>query len=109
MNCKLITYKTLSGEKKIARYEEKSSGKWIIYQDKKPKYHLDCFDLKSETGLLLNDLLFSKKKTIKQIVKEVNKKYGTNLSIEKPPLIEIVKDTTIEDIQLETFPAKWLK
>lgn len=109
MNCKLITYKTLSGEKKIARYEEKSSGKWIIYQNKQPKYHLDCFDLKSETGLLLNDLLFSEKKTIKQIVREVNKKYGTSLSIEKPPLIEIVKDRTIEDVQLETFPAKWLK
>ncbi len=109
MNCKLITYKTLSGEKKIARYEERSSGKWIIYQNKQPKYHLDCFDLKSESGLLLNDLLFSEKKTIKQIIKEVNKKYDKNLSIEKPPLIEIVKDTTIENIELERFPAEWLK
>jgi len=109
MNCKLITYKTLSGEKKIARYEEKSSGKWIIYQNKKPKYQLDCFDLKSEAGLLLNDLLFSEKKTIKQILKGVNKKYGANLSIETPPLIEIIKDTTIEDIELEMFPVEWLQ
>lgn len=109
MNCKLITYKTLLGNKKIARHEEKVSGKWIIYEDKQPTYFLDCFDLKSETGLLLNDLLFSKKKTIKQILKEVNKKYQTRLTMEKPPMIEIIKDTVIEDIRLKEFPAKWLK
>lgn len=109
MNCKLITYKTLLGKKKIARYEEKTSGKWIIYEDKQPKYYLDCFDLKSETGLLLNDLLFSEKKTIKQILKEVNKRHQTRLSVEKPPMIEIIRDTVIEDIELKEFPAIWLK
>jgi hypothetical protein len=109
MSFKLTTYKTMAGEKKIARYNGKVSGKWIIYENKKPTYQLDCFDLNSKSGLLLNDLLFSEKKTIKQIIEAVNKKHKKKLSIEKPPIIEIIKETIITEIELLSFPHEWLK
>lgn len=109
MTFKLTTYKTLTGEKKIARYEEKVSGKWIIYENKVPTYFIDCFDLQNKSGLLLNDLLFSEKKTIKQIIGEINKKYQKNLSIEKPPFFEIIKETTKEELDLKVLPSEWLE
>jgi hypothetical protein len=97
------------GEKRVACFKQKTSGKWILYEYKEPKYLLDCFNLTNEASLRLNDLLFSEKKTIQQIVKGINKKHKRNLSLEKPPLLKFVKETTIEDMTLKGIPCEWLE
>lgn len=108
MLCKIITYKTLIGEKKVAHFNHKMDGKWIVYESNKPTYLLDCYDLKNESGLRLNDLLFSEKKTIKQIIDTINKKHQKRLSIKKPPFFEVVKNIKTKEIHFKKIPFDWL-
>ncbi|MFD2566805.1 hypothetical protein [Pseudotenacibaculum haliotis] len=108
MKYKLTTYKTLTGNKEILELTEDAYGQWIIYQNKKPKFHVNCFDFKNESNQILNSLLLSQQKTIKEILSSINKKNNTNLSIEKAPMLEIKVDSKLKELNLEPLPLEWV-
>lgn len=108
MKYKLTTYKTLIGNKEILELTEDAYGQWIIYQNKKPKFHVNCFDFKNESNQILNSLLLSQQKTIKEILSSINKKNNTNLSIEKAPMLEIKVDSKLKELNLEPLPLEWV-
>ncbi len=108
MKYKLTTYKTLTGNKEILELTEDAYGQWIIYQNKKPKFHVNCFDFKNESNQILNSLLLAQQKTIKEILSSINKKNNTNLSIEKAPMLEIKVDSKLKELNLEPLPLEWV-
>lgn len=108
MKYKLTTYKTLTGNKEILELTEDAYGQWIIYQNKKPKFHVNCFDFENESNQILNSLLLSQQKTIKEVLSIINKKNNTNLSIEKAPMLEIKVDSKLKELNLEPLPLEWV-
>ena len=108
MTYKLTTYKTLTGKKKIVELPKEAYGQWIVYQDDKPKYHVNCFDLKSESNQIINSLVLNQQKTIEEVLDKVNKKKNVNLSIPKAPLIEIELKREEKELELVPLPEELL-
>ncbi len=108
MKYKLTTYKTLTGNKEILELTEDAYGQWIIYQKKKPMFHINCFDFENESNQVLNSLLLVKQQPIHKILKDINKTKDTDLSIEKAPLIEIEVSSEIKELKLEPLPLEWV-
>lgn len=108
MKYKLTRYKTLTGNKEILELTEDAYGQWIVYQNKKPRFHINCFDFKNESNQILNSLLLAQQKTIKEVLGIINKKNNTNLSIEKAPLLEIKVDSKIKEFNLDPLPLEWV-
>ena len=108
MKYKLTRYKTLIGNKEILELTEDAYGQWIVYQNKIPRFHINCFDFKNESNQILNSLLLAQQKTIKEVLGIINKKNKTNLSIEKAPLLEIKVDSTIKELNLKPLPLEWV-
>tara|TARA_R110000787_G_scaffold105773_2_gene213294 strand:+ start:2051 stop:2380 length:330 start_codon:yes stop_codon:yes gene_type:complete len=108
MKYKLTRYKSFISTKEILELTEEVYGQWVICQNKKPKFHIDCFDFKSESNQILNSLLLSKQQTIKEILACINKKENINLSIEKPKFFEKKTGSKLKEIKLDSFPLKWV-
>jgi len=108
MKCKLTKYKTLTGNKEILELTEDAYGQWIIYQNKKPMFHINCFDFKTESNQILNGMLLAQQKTISEVLSIINKRNRTNLTIEKAPFLEIKVDSKIKEIELEPLPLEWV-
>ena len=108
MKYKLTRYKTLTGNKEILELTEDAYGQWIIYQNKKPRFLINCFDFKNESNQILNSLLLAQQKTIKEVLGLINKKNNTNLSIEKAPLLEIKVDSKMKEFNLDPLPLEWV-
>jgi hypothetical protein len=108
MRYKLTRYKTLTGNKEILEFTEDAYGQWIIYQNKKPKFHIDCFDFQNESNQVLNGWLLAQQKSINEVLGIINRKNKTNLTIEKAPLLEIKVDSKIQEFSLEPLPLEWV-
>ena len=108
MKYKLTTYKTLTGNKEILELTEDAYGQWIVYQDKKPMFHINCFDFKNESNQILNNMLLAQQKTIEEVLNEINKNNNTNLSIEKAPFLEIRVTSKMKELKLEPLPLEWV-
>jgi len=108
MKYKVTTYRTLTGTKDIVELPKKKSTQWIIYQNNKPVYHVDCFDLKKESNLLINNLILSEQKTIEEVIRKIKKNRKVNLSIPKAPLFEIALKSETKELILQPLPEEWL-
>ena len=108
MKYRLTKYRTITGTKEILKLEEKAYGQWIIYQNKKPRFHVDCFDFKSESNQILNGLLLAQQKSIDEVISFINRKNKLNLSIEKAPLLEIKVASTEKELSLDPLPLEWV-
>lgn len=108
MKFKLTTYRTLVGTKDVLEIPKKKSGQWIIYQNNKPKYFVDCFDFKEESNLIMNNLILSEKNTIDDVIKRIKKKKNINLSLAKPPIFEIKVKSEVRELELAPLPEEWI-
>ncbi len=76
-----VSFWTLRGTRKIIDLG-KAYGEFIIYDGTIPKYHIECFD-DAAANKLVNGLLESKRETIDSIIKKINIKNDTRLSLGK--------------------------
>lgn len=108
MKYKLTTYKTLKGNKEILELTENTYGQWIIYQDNKPMYHVDCFDFENKSNRILNGFLLLDQQTMDQILKNINKKNNIKLSIVKAPILKKEVTSKFTELELEPLPLEWV-
>ncbi|OSY88793.1 hypothetical protein WH52_03760 [Tenacibaculum holothuriorum] len=108
MTFKLTTYKTLTGTKKILELPRKKNTEAIIYQDDKPAFHVDCFDLQTESNLQMNSLVLAQKRNIVEVIEEIGKKNNVNLSIKEKPFLAIEKESKLTEVELPPLPEAWL-
>ena len=108
MKYKLTSYKTLTGKKEILEFIENAYGQWIIYQNKKPKFHINCFDFDNESNQILNGWLLAKQKSIHEVLGMINRKNKTNLTIEKASFLEVKVDSEIKEMSLDPLPLEWV-
>jgi hypothetical protein len=106
MNFETNTYRTFSGIKKIVeKYHQK-----LIYQDNKPAYFVDFYDLQSESNAMMNILVLCSGNPIDTVLKAINKRYHVNLSIPIISRVGLYKKIKSEHIilDLQPIPLKWL-
>ena len=105
---KITTYQSLIGKKEIVELVGETYGQWIIYDHKKPTYHVDCFNFDYESNQILNHLLLNQQKSIEEVVKRINKEKNTKLSIKKPMFYEIETSYKLKELDLEPLPLEWV-
>ena len=108
MKYKTTRYKTLMGVKEVLEFVEDDYGQWIVYQDNKPKFHINCFDYSSESNRLLNDWILSKQRSVDQILNNVNRRNHINLTLKKTPLFVLKAESETTEISLKPLPLEWL-
>ena len=108
MKFKLTTYKTLRGPKKIIETVKKKSTQAVIYQDDNPTFFVDCFDLQTESNVLMNSLVLCNQKHMVDVVESISKKNNVNLSIKERPMFSIHNGSEIIELDLPPFPEEWL-
>lgn len=104
------TYLTFSGKKEIIEIPNKKPSQWIIHEDNNPKYYVDMYDLSIEANSMMNSLVLCGKRSIEEVLKHLNKKNNTNLSVSTISKIGIYRKLNAEivEMQLESLPEKWL-
>ncbi|MFK8059167.1 MAG: hypothetical protein AB8B78_03655 [Polaribacter sp.] len=104
------TYRTLSGKKEIIEIPNKKDSEWVIYQDGKPKYYTDFFDLQIESNAMMNSLVLCTKRSLDEVLELINKRNNINLSVPKISRLGYKKKIkSVETkINLEPIPEKWL-
>lgn len=108
MTLKHTVYRTLTGTKEIVELPKKVNAQWVIYKDDKPTYHVDCFDLQTESNVIMNSRVLCNQKPIEEVLKRINKENNINLSIKKAPLIEIEVKSELKEFDLQPLPVEWL-
>ncbi|WP_417800324.1 hypothetical protein [Tenacibaculum sp.] len=108
MTFKLTTYKTLKGTKKILELKKKKNTEAIIYKDNKPSYYVNCFDLQTESNIIMNSFVLGQQKSIQEIVKEISKKNNVNLSIQEARFLAFEKSVEYTEVELPPLPESWL-
>tara|TARA_R110001592_G_scaffold63124_3_gene193305 strand:- start:2174 stop:2518 length:345 start_codon:yes stop_codon:yes gene_type:complete len=110
MKFKLSTYRTFSGSKEVVEIPNKKNTQWVIYEDDKPKFFVDFFDLETESNAMMNSLVLCSKRPIEEILELINKRNNINLSIPIISKLGIKKRLKSEIIELflEPLPEKWL-
>lgn len=108
MKYRVVTYKTLKGTKKIVKSFTKTLTKWVVYQDDKPKYYVDFFDIKTESNAMLNSLVICDKKSIREVLKIISKKNNVHLSIPRVSFLGIKVKSEYTDLELQPIPEEWL-
>ena len=110
MNIIKSTYRTFSGIREIIEVPKNNGAKWVIYQDDKPTFFVDLFDLSIESNSMMNSLVLCAKINIEDVLKLVNKRNNINLSIPKISslLFKIKLKSEIMELHLEPIPEEWL-
>ena len=110
MNFRVSTYRTFSGIKEIIEVPKNNGAKWVIYQDDKPTFFVDLFDLSIESNSMMNSLVLCARRNIEDVLKLVNKRNNINLSIPKISslLFKIKLKSEIMELHLEPIPEEWL-
>lgn len=110
MKFKLSTYRTFSGTKEVVEIIKKKDTQWVIYEDDKPKYFVDFFDLDNESNSMMNSLVLCGKKSIEEVLELINKRNNINLSIPVITKLGLKKKLKSESIELnlDALPEKWL-
>lgn len=104
------TYLTFSGYKEIVELPTQRETQWLIYQDNKPKFFVDVFDLAKESNAMMNSLVLCGKRDINQVLDFINKRNRINLSIPKISRIGIKKKvkTEVVELKVQPLPEEWL-
>ena len=108
MTYKLTTYKTLTGTKRILELRKRKRTEAIIYQNEEPSYYVDCFDLQTESNVIMNSLVLGQKRSITNVIKEIAQKNNVNISVKEAPLLSIEKSFELKEVELPPLPENWL-
>ena len=106
---KLTTYRTITGKQKILETPRKKSTEAIIYQDDKPTFFVDCFDLQTESNVIMNSLVLCQQRSMIAVIKEISEKNNIKLSIKEAPLFAIETSSITKELELPPLPEEWLK
>ncbi|PQJ21672.1 hypothetical protein [Tenacibaculum sp. SG-28] len=105
---KLTTYKTLKGTQEFLELTEKKSTEAIVYQDDEPKYYVNCFDLQTESNIIMNSLVLGQSQKMEDVIKKIAQKNNVNIAIKKVPLFSIEKSFEYKHLDLPPLPENWL-
>jgi hypothetical protein len=108
MKCKVIPYRIITGTKTIIQAPRKRRTQWIVYQNDTAKFFIDLFDLKKNSNIIMNSLIFCGRKSIDDILKIISHKNNICLSIPKAPFLGFKVKLEFKEFHLEPMPEEGL-
>lgn len=108
MKLNVTTYKTLIGQKEIIEIPEKKQAQWVVLENNTPKYWVDCFDLYTESNVIMNSLVIGARQSITDVLKRIGKKNRVKLSVQSTPVLGYKVKTVEVVLPLEHLPENWL-
>lgn len=108
MKFKLTTYRTVNGNKLVLETLKNRNSQWVVYKDNKPTFFVDVFDLKTESNVVMNSLIFTARKSIQEILKIISKKNKVKLSVSKPPVFSLKVKSEVTELKLKPIPEEWV-
>jgi hypothetical protein len=106
MQYRVLTYLSFHGKVDVIDLSDLSYGEWIVYDNKVPKYHINCFE-KNDSDLKIKYLL-DKKKNINNIIDIINNENNITLSLSNKPLGIMIK-SELKNLELKPFPISWVE
>jgi hypothetical protein len=110
MNFVKNTYRTLRGIKKVVEIAKKKHSQKLIYQDNKPAYFVDFYDLQEASNARMNSLVFCSENSLEDVLKTINKRNNIRLSL--PKISKIIFKRKIKscviNLDLKPIPLVWL-
>jgi hypothetical protein len=103
-----VSYYSLIGVKTLIDLGDFIYGEWIVYEDGKPKYHINLHT-ENPSDILINSLLNTKKETIETILNKINRIQRVNLSLKGLSLFNVVKEEKLIELDLGPLPNHWIK
>jgi hypothetical protein len=76
----------------------------LIYQDNKPAYFEDFYNLQTESNAMINILFLCTGNPIDNVLRAINKRYNINLSIPIISIIGFYRKIKSESITLDLQP-----
>ena len=108
MKYRVITYKTVKGLEEIVKPLRSTSSQWVVYENDKPKYHIDFYDIKTESNAMLNSLVLCDKRSIHEVLNLINEKNNVHLSIPWASYAIRKIKTEYINLELQPLPEEWL-
>ena len=110
MKFKISSYRTFSGTKNIVEVLRKKDTQWVIYENNKPKFFVDFFDLETESNAMMNSLVLCGRRPLHVVLEMINKKNNINLSIPVISKLGFKKklSSKVIELNLEPLPEEWL-
>jgi ribosomal protein L30E len=108
MKFNITTYKTLIGQKNVIEIPKKKQAQWVVLENNTPKYWVDCFDLYTESNVIMNSLVIGARQSISDVLKRISKKNRVKLSVQSAPLLGYKVKTEEVVLNLEHIPENWL-
>ena len=102
------TYYGLFGKRRIVELPSSTYGEWIIYEENKPKFHINTFRSNSTSDRCLRELLETDDLSIEQILLKINLTNTKNYSLGTKPKFFFRKTIESKDINLEPLPTYYL-
>lgn len=102
------TYKTITGKADVIDIGDYTYGEWIIYENEKPRFHINCFRENSESDILIKNRIENQNQSIEFIINEINSKLKKKLTLGKRPTIEIKIKSELIEMVLHPLPIEWL-
>ena len=109
MKYRITTFKTLAGNLDFVDLGDHAYGEWVIYENKIPKFHVDCFRENSRSDSMIKELIESHDWTIEKIIDRINVLEGRKLGFGKRPLIEIEDSSELRELDLGPLPVEWIE
>ncbi|MDX6745608.1 hypothetical protein SHK09_02290 [Polaribacter sp. PL03] len=110
MNFATNTYRTITGVKEVVEIPKKKYHQWLVYQDNKPAYFVDFYDLAKESNAMMNSLVLCSDNTLEYVLKIISQRNNINLSLPKISRIGLKRriNSKKTELDLQPIPEKWL-
>jgi len=108
MKFKSTYYTSLKGKVIIVEPESKTSTQAVVYQDDKPAYFVDCFDMDEDSNVEMNLLVLCQQRSMKAVINEIAERNSVNLHLKEAPIFAVKRNTRKVELELPPLPLDWV-
>ncbi|MFY7669454.1 hypothetical protein ACOSP6_00065 [Tenacibaculum sp. MEBiC06402] len=101
-------YLTLKGKIEELSLPDSAYGEWIIYDNNKPKFHVNISNYESKSDCLISLILTENKSEFKNILNDINKRFNRNLTLPSKTFFGIKLNSKLRESDLDTLPFKYI-
>lgn len=102
-------YLTLNGKIQEVILLNSTYGEWIVYENNKPKFHVNIFNSESKSDCLVFIIMNETKSEFKNILIDINNRFERNLTLSSKTSFGIKISSQLVEYKLNSLPFEWIK
>ncbi len=109
MRFRLNKYLTFYGKIQEVVIPDSTYGEWIVYENNKPKFHVNIFDYEHKSNCLLRIILNETDSSFNKFLNDLNQRLNKNLTLSIKPSLGFKINSKLIEFSLDTLPFKWIE